>query len=1176
MPSSWYQTTGEAGLKRWADKPGNTARGYSWMKFLQIWARDLSAYNMALICLVVIVLAATASSTPGQAVYGSIGGTVIDASGGGVGAAKVIITDLDRNIVHTVETNGNGNYSLAHLIIGKYRVQVEMPGFKTSVAEVNVQVDTNQTVDMTLQPGDIKQTITVTDEVPLLKTERTDVSTTLTEMQVTDLPTFGRNFSELLLLTPGAVQFNWNDTSTENPQGGIAVNVNGQEFVGVGAILDGTDNRDMMYGNMIIVPNLDSVVQMKVTSADYDAEFGLVSAAVVTTSTKSGTNDWHGSAFWYRRTDATQARDPFLQAPPNNILPTTHWNQFGGSVGGPILKNKLFFFLDYQGTRAKDGGSAQARVPTLAERNGDFSAWLANGVQIFNPFNSDGSIAAPKDRIPFPNNQIPLALLSTPSSVAAQKLLAYIPLPNKTPASLTEPNYAGSASDTFNGDAVNVRADYFFSDKLRFFDRYTFTQFLKSAPGLFGGIAGGPQLNPVGYTGTGDTRPQSNSFGFDYTWKPNLLMDFRFGWYRQRIFVDPLVSGSFAQDAGANGLNIGSDPTTNSMPHFQIGGADSFDFGNGLYDNCNCPLIEKMQQFQFVNNWTYIKGNHTFKFGPDIRRLQNLRIPSDQHRSGELVFSPQFTAGISGPDLTGGLGTASFLLGDVTSFQRYVSSSLNAGERQWRTFYYGEDTWRATTKLTVNFGLRWEIYFPQTVTGQGQGGWLDTATGEMLVAGVNHVPLSGNVQNTFTNFAPRVGIAYQINPKTVIRMGYGRSFDVGMFGSIFGHSVTQNLPVLGTQSDQPANSWDTVFNLATGPELTDPSTVLNKQPLGPTGNPLYPDGFRAWVYPTHMILPSVDAWNATVQRQITSTFSVEAAYVGNKGTHMFVGEGPFYDINSPTVVGYPDLSTNERRPFFQKYGWTVPMLCFCNSGNNHYNALQVKAEQRFSHGFSILAHYTYSHAKNNDGTYYYWQPSLYYGRPDWQRNNVVVVAAIWELPFGKGRAYMHDLSTPLNYVIGGWQLAGNITWMSGQGFNVSYQNCGLDNDVGVCWPDKVGSTAVSNQNQNHWFAAAPDFLATNGQTSGPWRRPAIGTFGNVGRNQLIGPAWFDTDLSVIKTFPIHEQFQAQFRAEIYNLFNHANLGNPNGCVDCGSGGVITSLAPNATMRRMQFAIRLQF
>jgi Carboxypeptidase regulatory-like domain/TonB dependent receptor len=1140
--------------------------------------------SVILATLLLLLWGLSTSSASAQAVYGSIGGTVIDASGGGVANANVTITDLDRNITHTVQTNATGNYNLSHLIIGKYRVQVEAPGFKTSVADVNVDVDTLQTVDMTLQPGDIKQTITVTDEMPLLKTERTDLSTTLTEMQVTELPTFGRNFSELLLLTPGAIQFNWNDTSTENPQGGIAVNVNGQQFVGVGAILDGTDNRDMMYGNMLIVPNLDAVVQMKVTSADYDAEFGQVSAAVVTTSTKSGTNDWHGSAFWYRRTDATMARDPFAQSQADPVtgkfIPSTHWNQFGGSLGGPILKNKAFFFMDYQGTRAKDGGSAEARVPTEAERNGDFSAWLtgdpATSVQVFNPYNGTGGIADPTLRTAFAGNKIPSNLISS----AAQNLLKNIPLPNLNVTDPTALNYAGGASDTFNGDAFDVRVDYFFTDKLRMFDRYTFTQFLKSAPGLFGGVAGGPQLNPIGYTGTGDTRPQSNSFGFDYSLKPTLLTDFRFGWYRQRIFVNPLVNGDYASQAGAPGLNIPTDPTTDNMPHFQIQGNGGFDFGNGLYNNCNCPLIEKMQQFQFVNNWTWTKGNHTIKFGPDIRRLQNLRVPSDQHRSGEIYFSPTVTEGPgSDGSITGGLGLASFLLGEVNSFQRYVSSSLDAGERQWRTFYYGEDTWRVNSKLTVNFGLRWEIYFPQTVTGKDQGGWLDIHTGEMLVAGENGVPLNGNVQNSFKNLAPRVGVAYQVNPKTVVRIGYGRSFDVGMFGSIFGHSVTQNLPVLGTQSMQPSNNWQSVFNLAQGPPLVDPATVLDGQPKGPTGSPLYPNGFRAWVYPDRMILPTVDAWNATIQRQITPTLSVEAAYVGNKGTHIFVGEGPAYDINAPTLVGYGTLSTDQRRPFFAPYGWNVPMPCFCNTGNNHYNALQIKGEKRFSQGFTILTHYTYSHAKNNDSPYYLYDSNLFYGRPDWQRNNVFVFTGIWELPFGKGKSILRDASTPLNYVVGGWQLSGNLNWMSGQGFNVSYQACGADNDVGVCLPNKVGSTGVSDQNQTHWFAAATEVLNTNGQTSGPWQRPQAGTLGDAGRNQLIGPAWFDADISVIKSFPIREQLKAQFRAEIYNVFNHANLGNPNGCVDClgqGGGGWINNLASNATMRRMQFAIRFEF
>jgi len=1117
-----------------------------------------------------------------QAVYGSIAGTVIDASGGVVGGAKVTITDTVRNVVYGTTTNSSGVFTQSHLIIGIYRVQVEATGFKTvSEDKVEVAVDTVHTVDVTMQPGDVSQTIEVTDITPLLKTERTDVATMLSDRQVTELPSFGRNFSELLLYTPGAVQFNWNDTSTENPQGGIAVNVNGQEFVGVGAILDGTDNRDMMYGNMIIVPDLDAVVQAKVTSANYDAEFGQVSAAVVTTSTKSGTNQFHGGASWYRRTDATQARDPFLQSTPDSVsgkfIPTTHWNQVVGTIGGPIKKDKAFFFVDYQGTRAKDGGSAQARVPTEAERNGDFSAWLGQGVVIYNPYNGLGQIVNPSLRTPYANNQIPV------TSVAAN-LLKNVPLPNLTTTNLDDPNYAGGFSDTFQADLLTARADYFYSDRLRFFDRYTYTKFFKSAPGLFGPIGGGPQLNPVGYTGTGDTRPQSNSFGFDYNMKPTLITDFRFGFYRQRIFVNPLALGSFASDAGAPGLNIPGDPTTNSMPHFSIQGQDAgFDFGNGLYNNCNCPLIEIMQQFQYANNWTWIKGSHTFKFGGDIRRLQNLRVPSDQHRSGEIFFQPTFTAGPAG----GGLGLASFMLGEVSSFQRYVSNSLDAGERQWRTFYYGEDTWKATSKLTINYGLRWEIYYPQTVTGKDKGGWLDIHTGEMLVAGENGVPLSGPVQNSFKNLAPRLGIAYQLTPKTVIRMGYGRSFDVGMFGSIFGHSVTQNLPVLGTQSLQPSNNWDHVFNLAVGPDPLDPSTVLDAAPLGPNGNHLYPNGIRAYVYPDRMRLPTVDAWNVTVQRQITSTFSLEAAYVGNKGTHIFVGEGPTFDINSPTVVGFCQdssqpgcLSTDERRPFFPKvgqaFGWNVPLPCFCNLGNNKYNALQTKAEKRFSHGLSILGHYTYSHAKNNDGPYFLWNHDLFYGRPDWQRNHTIVAATLYELPFGRGKHFFHDVSKPVDYLIGGWQLSNATTWMSGQGFNVSYANCGSDNDVGVCLPDVVGSTTPSHRNQNEWYIPATTVLAANGQTSGPWGRPQAGSFGDVGRNRLVGPRWFDSDLSIFKTVPIREQVRAQFRAEVYNVFNHANLGNPSGCVDCGNGGEITNLAPNATMRRMQFALRLEF
>jgi|SRR5579871_873691 len=1158
------------------DKPARTSNHF----FCKMFRHE--SRNVRLACtfaaILLVAWAFSGGRASAQAVYGSIAGTVYDSSGAGIPKAAVTITDLAKNISYTTTTNESGNYSQAHLIIGRYRVRVELAGFKTAVQEgVDLSVDTVTTIDVTLQPGDITQTIEVKEEIPLLKTERTDVSTMLGERSVAELPTFGRNFTQLMLLTPGAIQYGWNDTSTENPQGGIAVNVNGQFFVGVGALLDGTDNRDMMYGNMIIVPNLDSVVQAKVTSSNYDAEFGSASAAVVTTSTKSGTNEIHGSAFLYRRNDLTQARDPFAQSTADPVtgllLPKTLWDQFGGSVGGPIVKNKIFFFTDYQGTRAKDGGSNIARVPTAAERTGDFSVLAAaTGQNIYDPFSANGSVIAPAQRVPFAGNVIPASLLSQP----ALNLLKYVPLPDISSSDPGAPNFSGAGQDTYNADAINARVDYFKSDRLRLFERYTYTQFLKEAPGLFGGLAGGPQLNNIGYTGKGDTRPQSMSFGFDYTLSPTVLTDFRFGWYRQRIFVNPLVPGDFASQAGAPGLNIPSDPTTNNMPAFFINGQAGFQFGSSLYNNCNCPLIEKMQQFQYVNNWSIIKSNHTFKVGFDLRRLQNLRVPSDQHRAGQLNFNPDLTMGPNG----GGFGVASYLLGDVSSFSRYVSNSLDAGERQWREFLYAQDTWRVTPKLTINYGLRWEIYNPQTVTGRDKGGWLDLSTGEMLVAGENHVPLNGNVKNSFKNFAPRLGVAYQLNDKTVVRMGYGRTFDVGTFGSIFGHSVTQNLPALGTQNLVPSYSWQSVFNLAQGPPLLDPGTVLQNQPKGSDGNPIYPNGLRAWVYPNKMRLPTVDAWNATVQRQLTPTISVEAGYVGNKGTHVIWDDGPYYDLNAPGLAGFAQgVSTDDRRPFFARYGWNIPLQYFGNDASNHYNSLQTKVEKRFSKSYSFLAHYTYASAKSSTTNLYHESPqatAIWYGRPDYMRTHVIVGTNIWELPFGKGKKFLGNASKTANLVVGGWEITDNTTWMSGGGFNTSYSECPADNDIGSCHPDRIGSTSIGNQNASHWYLAATQPLSTNGSTSGPWRRPQVGILGNDVRNSLVGPKWFQTDASLIKNFAVKEQISAQFRAEFFNLFNHVNLGNPDGCVDCSTAGQIFGLANNAIMRRMQFALRVQF
>jgi hypothetical protein len=648
-----------------------------------------------------------------------------------------------------------------------------------------------------------------------------------------------------------------------------------------------------------------------------------------------------------------------------------------------------------------------------------------------------------------------------------------------------------------------------------------------------------------------------------------------------------------ATDAGIPGLNL-DNYYTSGMPAFFIEGTGGFNLGYSLGTNqCNCPLNQQEQQWQFVNNWTNIRGNHTIKFGADIRYAQNLRVPSDVHRAGELSFNDTRTEGPSG----GGLGLAGFLLGDVSSFGRYISNSSDAGERQKRWFFFGQDTWRITPKLTLSYGLRWEVYFPQTVTGASKGGFVQPTTGEVWIAGTNGVGLNGNVQNTFTNFAPRVGIAYQITPKTVLRMGYGRSFDVGVFGSAFGHSVTQNLPVLAQQSNDPAQNYLSVFNLAQGPQAVDPATKLADNCnditdptgatraaggtcMGPNGFPLLPDGVTAFVLPSKMRLPTVDAWNATIQHQLTPTVALEVAYVGNKGTHVFADDGPDYDFNSPTLVGFADvLDRNSRKYFYNKFGWSQNHHYFGNDSTDRYNALQMKAEKRFSGSYSLLAHYTWQQSLNNGGSYYNVAKQVDWGRTDMYSTHVIVVTNMWQLPFGRGKRYLSGAGRALDYLVGGWEITQANTFYSGLPFNVSYRDCGADQDVGPCRPNVVG-TVLQPHDQNLWLQVVPGSvgLDTNGAQSGPWQRPAAGTFGNLGRNQLIGPGFLNTDLSFFKNFQITERVKGQFRAEAFNLFNIVNLSNPDGCVDCdpNNAGTIHGLRQGAQMRRFQFALKFDF
>jgi Carboxypeptidase regulatory-like domain/TonB dependent receptor len=1165
-----------------------------------------------------LVFGSNAPAASAQAVYGSVAGAVTDPQGNAVAGAKVTVTNLSKGTTQETTSDESGNYSVTHLIPDNYKIHIEGAGFKAyDIASVRVDVDTTVRADAQLQVGAVTQSVEVTGEIPQLQTEKTDVATVFQSRTVEDLPIYNRNFTTFQLLSPGAQRLNWGHAASENPQGSQQIETNGQHFAGTAFELDGTDNQDPILGIIVINPNLEAINEVKITAQDYDAEFGKAIGAVVTSQTKSGTNELHGSLFDFERSNSNFARDPFSQSPARATVPSGNWNQFGAAVGGPIRKNKLFAFGDYQGQRSHVGGTSHDRVPTAANRNGDLSDLLAKGHQIYDPCTSVVSGFTPAcnvpqaSRAPFAGNIIPANRLSA----QAEALLALIPLPNAGQSNPLNDNFFGSGNNTLDSDGFDVRSDFVATNKINVFGRYSFQQFTRSGPGLFGVAVGGhalPSDPSVGdFAGNSSTRNQSIAAGFDYTFGPTLLTDFRFGYVRYRVSVSPGGLGTTpAKDAGIPGINL--DPVyTSAMPAFTVRSPETSDFLFGYslgVNQCNCPLREQEHQYQFVNNWTKIHNKHSFKFGADVRYAYNLRIPSDSHRAGQLDFNNDATAG---PGNTGGSGLAAFLLGEVSHFERYVSNSTNAYETQPRLFFYGQDTIRLTSKLTINAGLRWEIYRPESAARTDGGGWVDLATGEMRIAGETGVDLRGNTSTSFTHFAPRLGVAYQLNSKTVVRLGYGRSYDIGVFGSIFGHAITQNLPVLGAQQ-MNANTGAFVFNLAAGPPSFDPASRLatncnaitdptgtKTQCLGVNGRPLVPDGVFSRARHFNNLLPSVDQWNATVQRQVTSTISATVAYVGNKGTHEFAGGGPAYGANEPTVVGFGSgVPRNNRRPYYLKYGWTQGIDYFGNDADNHYNALQAIVEKRFSGGLSFQGNYTFQHSTNYDSNYYNIDKRIDRGPNDDYRNHMLIFTQVYDLPFGQGKKYASGVGRAADLLIGGWSVNSATTIGSGLPFTPSLSDCGPEIDVGPCRADRIGSVKDGTRSGDreaagYWFettngtplhpasgalAGAPGTVCKGGVqlTAGPWGQPGCEQFGDVGRNSFRGPKFWDTDFSLFKTFNFTERVKSQFQFTAYNVFNHANLGRPSDCVDCGSGGQITGLTFGSTMRRLQFGLKLNF
>jgi Carboxypeptidase regulatory-like domain/TonB dependent receptor len=1208
-----------------------------------------------------------------QSVYGSIFGTVTDKTGAVVPGATVTATDEAKGTVETVVTNDTGDYTISHLVPDTYDIKIETKGFETFVSKgVTVLADTSPRVDAALTIGGGGTTVTVdADTAPQLKTDRADVSTVFDSQQVEDLPVEGQNFTNLQLLLPGAQLLGWSHAADENPQASRQIQIDGQAFGGVAYELDGTDNQDPILGIIVVNPSLDSITEAKITTQNFDAELGKAVSAVMTVQTKSGSNSIHGSAYDFRTGNANLARDPISQPDPDSIAPGIK-NKFGGSFGGPIFKDRLFYFGAYEGQRQKVGTSFTNTLPSLnltesclgntAGSGGgvagdcDFSEYLANlpggpGSPGASPY-PQGAIydlskpwaVNPKTGVlgpvPYPNNVIPHSQVSQQFVGLLGQLEPYVKQESGGSLGGLASNSPLSGTGLFNSDLWTVRFDDTISSKMNAFVRFSRWTDTLSGTQMYG-KAGGPGFGIGNYGGQSTSADDSLAVGADYILNPKLITDLRLGYLRYNIIdVKNDQNVAAASALGVLGINMGTTSTNGSPGYFvaSLPQGTQPQYGDSLsVARCNCPLTEREDQFQIVNNWTKTWGNHSVKMGADLRYGRNLRVPSDSDRAGLLTFGTAPTSYISVPSspqggptyYQGGLGFATFALGDVTNFARYVSTSTNAKEFQKRTFFYAQDTWRASNKLTLNLGVRWEIYFPESVNGAGNGSLMNLDDGYLHVAGIGGIGtnMGWNIELK-KQFEPRIGIAYQVDPKTVIRGGYGRSFDIGVFGSIFGHVVTQNLPVLANQSIN-ATSTNTAFCIGSpgdNPGCTQPGSQpatggpipYTAPPVPSNGllpNPGYAVNTKARPNPLHF--PTLDAWNMSLQRSLTPTLSLTLAYVGNKGTHTlgdgdsnntnpneaainlpasfsFNGQSLHYDPHGPSI---PDASgaTNNTN-YLQRYyggklaacsdpsysqpdntlpsgacGWSQGVSYYGDNQNTNFNAMQVTLAQQAWKGLAATVNYQWASAFDTNSGYYTWDPRSVYGRDSDVRQNSATAYGSYQLPFGKGKQFLQNANKAEDLLIGGFELSGTYSVSSGLPFTINANGCPNTPGSAPCYANETSrlKTKLSSYQPGKGWTFYDDQTGT-----GVFSQPGLDQIGNSGRNTYWGPSFYNTDLSLQKSFAVWEKVQAKFRFDAYNAVNHIPPGNPGGNV-IGTQ-YITGEAPGPGPRQLEFALKVQF
>jgi hypothetical protein len=1093
--------------------------------------------RFATMLMLILLAVAMPRTITAQVLYGSLTGNISDQTGAAVAGAKVEVLHVSTGVAKSVLTDERGGYLFSDLQGGIYKVTITAASFKT-LAQENVRVDANtlRRLDAQLQVGDVSGAVEVVSTSEALQTDRADINIVQTSRQVNDLPlagSVGRNYQSLMGLVPGAVLQGEQNSAAGSPQRSISFNVNGVSRLQNNTRIDGAGvTYPWLPTNTAYVPPAEGIQEVNIVTNSFDAEQGLAGGAAINVIIRSGTNGLHGVGWVYDTNSATQARNYFQTTPQ---VPKSIVVQYGYAVGGPILKNKLFFFTDLERSTQRNTSRVNtvsiqpASIRPNAQGNVDFSG---TGVTIYDPASSPD----PALRTPFANNIIPANRID----LAALEMIKRLPLP--TGAGFVN-NYISNGVAEFNRTNIDNKINYNAGGKLTLFGRYSISPTNIIDPPIFG-EAGGPALNG-GQLGQAPGRVQVAGFGGTYSFQPNLILDANIGYTRQRLGAENFdINSNFGLEVLKIPGTNGPDRLQGGVPSFQISG-----WANLGNENTGNPFLFRDNQYTLATNLSWLTGAHSLRFGLDYQDQQlNHFQPQGgtfQTVRGTFQFNGNATRLQNGPVPadTRFNSWADFLLG-LPSGAGKVDQLRNPNSIYMKSYaLYARDHWQITRSLTLTYGLRWERYpFPdKDNTGINR---FDPADGNVYTGGLSGVPRDTGASSGPGLFLPRLGIAYRLNEKMVFRGGYGQSADPR--------------PFIDFRNAYPiVNAWAMpaiVFNGATNAFI--PVTTLRQGLINTSGSPdltqgilRLPTNSGTTTYPKDAMRKYIQSWNLIMERDLPWKFIGSLGYVGTRA----VGQMGFININA----GAPGTGNAGRA--LARFGLTADINEILPYMTTTYDSLQGTLKRRWASSvFGVT--YTYSKAINfadndaNPRIQYYPEARRNRGPAGYDRTNNLQVYGVWDLPFGKGQRWVSDGIA--SAILGGFQINGIMSAMSGTPFYVVQGNAGNLNALGSGQiPDQIKSEVAifgGIGNGNPYFDTTA-YSIVNIPSGRPQR------FGNAGRNNLRGPGFFNIDLALFRAFSISESFKIQFRAEALNALNHPNFANPAAdSSNAGSFGFITS------------------